>query len=351
MIKEGDLLMVAHHEDDQAETVLLQLLRGAGLEGIAGMPEHAPLGSGYLLRPLLRVEQRQIWAYAENKGLAWIEDPTNRGSRFDRNYLRQTVMPALKQRWPAASRALSRTARHAAQAAEAQRTQQSILSARLAPAGHFDLKSAGTLDDPELRLAIRGWFSCLNLRMPSERMIESFIQAFLKSGSDRNPILPLSDGSQLRRYRNYAYRVSLQGSALPIYWIQWRKALNLPEMNGFLEMTPSAHEDEKNVIWNERQIEIRYRRGGEQIKLSERGGHHDLRDLFQERGIPPWVRDRIPLIYLGETLVCVGDFWVNAEAFDEGKWASSPKPVWTPPPNLDPSGALEALQLSGRLSP
>ncbi|TLY67762.1 MAG: tRNA lysidine(34) synthetase TilS, partial [Gammaproteobacteria bacterium] len=115
-LRDGEALLTAHHEDDQLETVLLQLLRGAGLAGIAAMPARAPLARGFLVRPLLAWSRQELVAYLRARGLEWIEDPMNSELRLDRNYLRARVLPAIRERWPAAATTVTRTARHAAEA-------------------------------------------------------------------------------------------------------------------------------------------------------------------------------------------------------------------------------------------
>lgn len=344
LLTDGDLLLMAHHQDDQAETVLLQLLRGAGLEGISGMPLATPLGKGILLRPLLDIDSRQILAYAEQKQLRWIEDPSNQDSRFDRNYLRKTILPLIQVRWPAVSRVLSRTARHAADAADHQRNQQRNLAAKIAPRGHFILSHTQGLDALELRLAIRGWFDGMGLRMPSERMTHSIVEELLGAGVDRNPMIRLPDGSQLVRYRDVAYRIPALAEPSPCTWPDWRQPISLPGDNGTLSMSIGDCAGAHQNLWDSHTISIRYRTGGEMIRLEGRQGHHALRDLYQERGIPPWVRKRIPLIYLRNQLAWVGGIWRNHEILGAADNVTTPRPIWSPPEGIDPSGALETLK-------
>lgn len=344
LLSDGDLLLMAHHQDDQAETVLLQLLRGAGLEGISGMPESAPLGKGTLLRPLLDFDSQQILAYAEKNRLQWIEDPSNRDPRFDRNYLRQIIMPLIHARWPATSRVLSRAARHVADAADHQRKKQWELASKIAPHGHFVLSEASGLEEYELRLAIRGWFDGLGLRMPSERMTQSIIGELFGAGSDRLPKITLADGSHLVRYRQIAYRIPHSEEPSPCVWPDWRIPLQLPGNNGTLALAPADMGASALNFWDSAVIQIRYRVGGEKIRLPHRQGHHKLKDLFQEQGIPPWIRTRIPLIYLGEQLVWVAGFWPNVETLGAAERSSEPRPIWNPPESLDPSGALKSLK-------
>jgi tRNA(Ile)-lysidine synthase len=115
-LKPGEVLLTAHHQDDQLETVFLQLLRGAGIAGLAAMPEVAPFAQGQLIRPLLTLSRAQLEAWARDETLEWIEDDTNANERFDRNFLRRSVLPLIRSRWPGAAGAVSRTARHAADA-------------------------------------------------------------------------------------------------------------------------------------------------------------------------------------------------------------------------------------------
>lgn len=346
LVGRNDLLMMAHHQDDQAETLLLQLLRGAGLEGISGMPEVAPFGEGMIIRPLLQYGGHQILEYAQQHGLQWVEDRSNQDPRFDRNYLRHAIIPLIEARWPSASRVLARTARHASMAAEQQRKQQQFLAEKYAPEGHFDLNALDHLDHHALRLAIRGWFSGFKLRMPSERLVTSIIDDLFGSRTDRTPMLRLPDGSQLHRYRHVAYRIPALGEAQPCEWIDWQKPLELAQKNGTISMRDHRSIKSQESCWGSSAIQIRYRIGGEKILLAGRKGHHALKDLFQEQGIPPWVRSRIPLLYIGNMLACVGDFWPNAEVINPTSWAASPHPHWLAPEDLDPTGSLCALQMN-----
>ncbi len=164
----GDTVLLAQHQDDQAETLLLQLFRGAGLAGLAAMPEHAQLSPGYLLRPLLDIPRSGLSAYAARQGLTWVEDPSNRDPAFDRNFLRHTVLPAIRTHWPGIGRSLARTARHCAEAAELldARTAE-LISALRDPADPW-LPIAGlrALSPVERKLALRGSYPvghCLRL--------------------------------------------------------------------------------------------------------------------------------------------------------------------------------------------
>jgi tRNA(Ile)-lysidine synthase len=192
-LRPGERLLTAQHADDQLETLLLALLRGAGPAGLAGMPEAAPFAGTQLLRPLLGHGREALAAYAVAQGLAWIDDPTNADVRFDRNYLRAEVVPLLKARWPAAARTALRSARHCANA-----------SAVLAAAAARDLSAAA--DGPDLAVAVlrrwraprraavlRAWLQRAGLRAPNERHIAQ-VEAMLAARIDAHPRLVLPDG-------------------------------------------------------------------------------------------------------------------------------------------------------------
>lgn len=195
----GEVLLTAQHADDQLETVLLALLRGAGPAGLAGMPEKMPLGSGHqLLRPMLDLQRDQIMAYAVARKLRWIDDPTNDETRFDRNYLRAHVLPPLRSRWPAIARTAGRSARHSAIAAEVQ-----------AETARRDLALAA--DGPDLAIAVlkrwsvprraavlRAWILATGARAPNERHMAQ-IEAMLAARVDAHPELRLPDVMLKRR--------------------------------------------------------------------------------------------------------------------------------------------------------
>jgi len=188
----GEWLLTAQHADDQLETVLLALLRGAGPAGLAGMPARMPLGDSFLLRPLLDVQREQILAYARAGKLAWVDDPTNDQLRFDRNYLRAQVVPPMKDRWPAVARTVARSARHCAAAAAVleQAAQRDLALAADGPDLHITvLRRWGR----ERRAAVlRAWIQAAGARAPNERHMVQ-IEAMLAARIDAHPELRLPD--------------------------------------------------------------------------------------------------------------------------------------------------------------
>jgi tRNA(Ile)-lysidine synthase len=190
LINENDVLLIAQHREDQLETVLLQIFRGSGLKGLAGMPEKMAFSKGHLLRPLLNIGKDAINAYALENQLVWIEDPSNQRTIYDRNFLRQDIIPKLKQRWQSLDKTVSRTATHCAEAefliSNFTQTQfQTVLNEDKS----LDIAKLLVFSKIEQRLILREWFAFLHLKMPSQDFLQRIIDEVIFAGIDRHPIL------------------------------------------------------------------------------------------------------------------------------------------------------------------
>jgi tRNA(Ile)-lysidine synthase len=310
LLEEGDALLSAHHCDDQAETFLLQALRGGGVHGQAAMPAVMGLGRGLLLRPLLDFTREQLHAYGERNRLQWVDDPSNSDTGFDRNYLRHEVMPALRARWPAAVRTLARAAGHAADAARladalarsdleaVQGNEPSVLSVadliRLPPARRDNV--------------LRYWLRGLSLPAPSTAHLQRIAEDLLPAPEDAAPCVDWP-GAEVRRFRD-----RLQAMApLPPHdrhqRIRWQPARALELPGGTLVASRKPGE---GMRFSGSELEVRFRSGGERIVPHGREGSRSLKKLFQEWGVPPWLRDRIPLIYRDGELAAVAGYCVAA---------------------------------------
>lgn len=306
----GDCLLTAHHQDDQAETLLLQLLRGCGVAGLAGMPASAPFGVGLLARPLLRHSRAELREYAERHGLRWVEDDSNAETGYDRNYLRHEILPRLRARWPAAAAALTRSAGHCAAAADLLQT----LAGEDLPALHGPVP--GTLRIDRLRVldsarqdnALRAWLRELSLPAPSTAHLRQVRGALLEAAVDAMPCVRWP-GAELRRYRDLLHAMTPLAAHDATQVLDWdlQAPLNLPGGAGWLRVVPGPGLD---AGLRGRRVSVRFRRGGEVCMPVGRGHHHDLRKLFQEAGVPPWQRERIPLLYVDGKLAAVVGFWV-----------------------------------------
>ena len=200
VLEPGECLLTAHHADDQLETVLLQLFRGAGAAGLAAMPPSAALGPGQHLRPLLQVPREEIVEYARLHGLKWIDDPMNTDSRFDRSYLRHEVLPAIIERWPAAARTVGRSARHLAEAQGLLEALAEIDASRFLD-NEGTLAVAGLLQLPHARRVnvLRWWIVRQGLGLPSTARLESIIRDVLPARPDAHPVVTWPTGEVRRR--------------------------------------------------------------------------------------------------------------------------------------------------------
>ena len=308
----GEYLLTAQHQDDQAETLLLQLLRGSGVTGLAAMPVRGELGHGQLLRPLLGVTRRQLQAYAEANGLSWLEDPSNRDMAFDRNFLRARILPLLRERWPSVTALLGRSATHCAEASKllSQLGEQDLADTRAEQHDRLSLTRLIKLPPERQRNVLRHWIVQATGVMPSTAVLARILNDVLQSRPDAEPCVRWSE-YELRRYRDDLYLLQQRPEPDTSQVLQWSlpQPLRLPDAGGVLNAT---HLTGRGIRASavESGVRVGWRRGGERCLPAGRGQHHSLKKLFQERGIPPWERSRIPLIYIGDQLAAVAGLWV-----------------------------------------
>ena len=315
----GECLLTAQHQDDQAETLLLQLLRGSGVNGLAAMPVLGELGRGQLLRPLLSLGRRQLLAYAEANGLCWTEDPSNRDLAFDRNFLRARVFPLLQERWPSAAAALSRSAAHCAEAASLLEHlgDQDLADVRTGREGRLSLARLLALPPERQRNVLRHWIRQATAAVPSAAVLARLLNDVLQSRRDAEPCVRWG-GYEVRRYRDDLYLLKQRPEPDSSRVLEWllTESLSLPDAGGVLN---ASRETGRGIRASavESAVQVGWRRGGERCLPAGRGQHHSLKKLFQEQGIPPWERSRIPLIYIDDQLVAVAGLWV-CEPFQAG---------------------------------
>jgi tRNA(Ile)-lysidine synthase len=317
LLAPGEVLLTAQHRDDQAETLLFRLLRGAGVRGLAAMPEQRSLGAGHLLRPLLDVPRAALEVYAQAHDLRWVEDPSNADPQFSRNFLRREILPVLSARWPQASASMARTASHLAEAQELLGELAVRDLAQVSSAGSFEWLGLPSLALPPLkalsparqRNALRHWLAPLT-RLPDTEHWAGW-DSLRDAGDETQPIWRLADG-ELQRAQGRLWWLSgawLQTPTGSIRWPDPGQPLNLPG-NGQLALIGDAPEGE---------LQVRYRQGGEVMSLPGRG-HRDLKRLFNEQGVPVFVRARWPLLYHEEQLLAVANLpGLDATAHGDGR--------------------------------
>lgn len=303
-IHSSEVLLTAQHRDDQAETLLFRLLRGAGVRGLSAMPRQRPLGQGHLLRPLLDVSRAQLQAYATQQGLSWIEDPSNDDHRYARNYLRQRVFPVLTELWPQASMTLARSAGHMSEAQGLLDDLARIDLARAATPGVFDwlglqsleLAPLQALSPARQRNALSHWLASMTTLPDSDHW--SGWDSLRDAGDDARPIWRLA-GGELHRAGGRVWWLSdhwLRSVSGTIEWLYPAAPLHLPD-NGRVTLSGKIPAGP---------LCIRYRQGGEVMDVPGRG-HRDLKRLLNESGVPAFVRGRLPLLYRGDQLLAVAN--------------------------------------------
>lgn len=305
------VLALAQHADDQAETVLLQLLRGAGPKGLAAMPYMTAFAEGYLARPLLSLSRQQLSHYALEAGLSWVDDESNANIQFNRNYIRHQVMPLLTARWPAAASCIARSSQHCAEAFDLNAelaqldlqeccVETAVEGMPLLLSAVLDSRKLQLLDSPRQKNVIRYWLQQQHLPMPSTVKLQQIIDTVVMSRHDASPCVTWPDAEVRRfRYGLYAMQPLLpHDSSWEVLW-DATTDLVLPANLGILSAA------KYHALTQGKPLTIRFRRGGETMQLPKRAGHHEFKKLMQEWGIPPWQRDRLPLIYRDGELIAV----------------------------------------------
>lgn len=327
-----ETLLTAHHLDDQAETVLLQLLRGAGVRGLAGMPVVMNFSGGALVRPLLGFTRAELLHYAEQHRLQWIEDTSNRDLGRSRNFIRHQVLPLLEQRWPQAKRVIARAGRHAAEASALVDTIAEVDLPFLTTGEHgtISIPALRRLESARRRNAIRYWIRQRGFAMPPAQLFEQIVHVVEQSPRSRHATITWP-GAEVRRYRDRLLIVAPRPNADAKIDITWNFAqpLEVPGTGYILCLERTLGSGLSAQRLSGKTARVRLRRGGESIRLPGRQHHHKLKKLFQDAGVPPWERQRLPLIFIDEELVAVGDRWVSA-AFAAQKGESSWRIVLKP---------------------
>jgi tRNA(Ile)-lysidine synthase len=309
-LRPGERVALAHHRDDQAETVLLRLLRGSG-DGLAAMRPLRRFGAGWLWRPLLDLPRAALADYARGHGLAWVEDPSNASPQADRNFLRLQVLPALSARWPGAGAALARSAALLA-------TQAELLAGedarRLAQVQGLD---PATVSIPALQAlapawadrVLRHWVASLGLPPLAAEGLRAIRDELLPAREDGEPAFTWS-GAVVRRWRDLLYAGPVQPPLPADFDCTWDGRAPLPLPTGeVLSLAPAAAFDAP--------LRVHARRGGERLVLPGRAHSSELKHVLQDLGLPPWLRARLPLLSDADgRLLAAGDVAIAAPLHD-----------------------------------
>lgn len=331
-LRAGEWLLTAHHRDDQFETVLIQLMRGAGVAGLSAMPELARLGAGWHARPLLGLDRSTIAAYAAHHGLDWVRDPMNDSTRFDRGWLRARVLPAIRERWPAAGATVARSAGHLGAARRLLDELAQTDAAGVVEGGRLVIDGLQRLSQERQANLLRWWIRSRGLGPPPAARLAAALRELPGARIDATPLVRWPHG-ELRRYRGRLYAMHPLPAA----------AVTQPGADagsGILELGPGLGQFSlvAGVQGGLRlplagDPVIRFRAGGEGLRTHPDRPRKRLKDLCREAGIVPWMRERLPLVYVGGQLAAVGDLWIEAE-LSAPVGVPALAPVWSDRPEL-----------------
>lgn len=314
------LLLTAHHLDDQAETVLLQLLRGAGVAGMSGMEQvsDAPglVGgvSPQIARPLLALSRADLEQYAARHRFAYVDDESNADIRYARNALRNEIVPALTQHFPGFQQRVARSADHSR---AAQRLLEELAASDLrvcAEGDCIDIDRLRQLSDDRMDNMLRHWFARRRVRMPSTAWLAQMREQLLAAREDAQVRIVHPD-CEIRRHRNRMYLIprdidaGAQTAALPFRW-QGEAVIRFPSFGGVLRFEPAEHGIDAQWL-REQSLEIRRRSSGEKLKLAPNRPSRSLKHHYQELDIPVWEREHLPVIIASGRLVFAAGVGMN----------------------------------------
>lgn len=332
----ADVIVLAHNQDDQAETVLLNLLRGAGVKGLAAMPFAREEGAKRVVRPLLDVSRAAIDACARMRRLQWVEDESNADARYLRNFLRADILPLVAQRVPGYRATLTRAAQHFSEAGGLLDALAQIDSEFCARGDALLVGRLAQLSPARASNLLRYFLACRGMAMPDKRALDEALRQALTAKQDARVRIDLA-GYRLLRHDGALHLVANTPAVDAGWSARWRgeRAVRVPLLDGRLVMTPARGDGIDLERLRQAQVELRVRQGGERLRLDAARPRRPVKDLLQERGVPPWQRERLPFLWSGEHLVWVPGLGIDAR-FHGRTDAPSVVPQWL----ANPAAAL-----------
>ena len=320
-MESGDLLLTAHHQNDQAETFLLNLMRGAGVRGLSAIQPVRKFASGWLVRPLLSVPGEEVIHYARKHDLEFVNDPANSDPGYGRNYLRHAVIPKTLEKWPSTVQQIGRSAEYLSQTRQLVDDLAKIDAEACRSAGHGFLSIGFQLSIDKVKALhqyrqlnlIRYWVRVHTLPEPGRDALEQFIETVLTQNKAFAG-LGWSD-CRMYRYKDDLYLARATESTLAPAKLSWDLTEPLTLEQAGIKLVPQRFEN-KGLSVNQLsgEVSVRFRTGGERIKLPGRKHSSALKKLFQQHSIPPWERNLLPLIYCDDELAAVAP-WIVSDRF------------------------------------
>jgi tRNA(Ile)-lysidine synthase len=309
-LDDGDVLLTAHHKDDQAETLLLQLLRGGGPRGAAAMPQYMRLPCGHLFRPLLCYDRQQLESYARSHHLQWVDDQSNQDTGLERNYLRHEIIPRLRSHWPSVTHVLARDAGLFAEASGLLDELAELDFDQVQGTAPHTLSVSGlcTLSGARQRNVLRYWMRGLHLPTANAVHLRHIMTDVIHAAPDREPCVSWS-GAEVRRYRDDLYALTPLTRHDSRTRLAWDATAPLALPDGGCLVPARRRGAGLRASECGQDLQVGFRLGGESCRPAGQAHHRPLKKLLQESNIPPWERDRIPLIYIdGRLAEVVGHF-------------------------------------------
>ncbi|MBP06163.1 MAG: tRNA lysidine(34) synthetase TilS [Chloroflexi bacterium] len=313
----GDWLLTAHHQSDQTETLMLNLFRGSGISGLAAINTSRKFFLGTLVRPLLEISRTYIKEYAVENDLSWLDDPSNNNNNFDRNYLRNEIIPQLEDRWPSLDKRFTKVTKFAYEAKLSLKELAEIDLENVGTVDCFNIELFKCLSETRQRNLIRYSLNEMNLPSPPFNQLMEATKIIANYNIDSHPLISWR-GARIRCYRNFLYllpELSLNSDLKGKKYFPHNDSLPLGENMGQISLLLSQKIGIDPDI-AELGLEINFRNGGENICPIDSNYDRKLKRLFQEKKIFPWLRDKIPLLLYDGEVVCVGDLW-TAEKFSK----------------------------------
>jgi tRNA(Ile)-lysidine synthase len=307
---ENEILLTAHHQDDQAETVFIQLLRGAGLKGLSAMPVLKKFARGFHARPLLHFPRSVLEDYAKEKKLNWIEDESNQEIKFTRNFIRHEILTPLKVRWKTVTQTVARSALHCSEAEEllSEFAHLACAAAQGSRERTLSVKKILTLESKKQRLTLRARIQSHGYPFPNTKKLQAIQSQMLIAAKDRMPCVNWQ-GVEMRRYRDDLYlmpMLAFHDTGKVITWTITDAPLDIG-----VGLLKAKVVQGKGLRFDINTISIRFRQGGESVNITGRS-RHSLKNLFQAWGVPPWERSRIPLLFSQDKLIGVVGYFLDA---------------------------------------
>ena len=318
LLVHGEWILTAHHQQDQAESVLINLLRGSGPQGLAGIAASRVLGAGYVGRPLLHVAKSDISEYADCFELEWIEDPSNQDLHLTRNYLRHEIMPRLSERFPTAAANIARSGALCAESAESTDAWADELLPTMTCNDQLSATALAKWSVPQQKLLLRRWLRQQGAPTPSQRVLLEIIEQMLGAAGDREPLVQWGD-VVVRRYQQEIYLMPSSVTDTPrgAVSLELERPVELHNGDSYLLRKSASNDRGRVLLDSDDSLEVRFRQSGESIRLN--GVEKSLKKLFQDARIPPWERWQMPLLYANDELVAVADRWIDERRLASAK--------------------------------